>query len=177
MTAPAGRDLQRVVAALASRLEAQVEGMLDDPRFEAGRNALERLRDASYVRDLDAVDPLEAAWLADELGRRWAAVGEVVLDPIAWIEGDVDDGGRVRLTVRTEGLEPGWSVAWNGAVPEDDPGVATGSAHQPVTVRVMGRGHEGRTILTATWEPQQAPHAPEAPPASGASPAPANPPG
>lgn len=157
----AHRDLRRVVGSLATRLPDQMEGMLDDGRLEAGRQALDRLRGASHASGLDALDPAEAGWLAEELLRRWAALGDVVLDPVAWIEpaaplGDAegDPGATVRLVVHTDGLEPGWTVAWNGAVAhEDDATVAVPTSAEPATARVMGRGPQGRAILTARWEP------------------------
>lgn len=185
MTGPAHRDLQRVVASLAAHLAEQVDGMLTDDRFAAGREALERLADADHARDLDALDPLEAAWLADELRRRWGSIGDVLLDPFAWVdgpevrdgEGDGDGEEAVRLTVGVDGLDPGWTVAWSGATPDEDdaatatwapptvePGGAspegpdeTGTSHPAVTARVMGRGPNGRVILTAFWSPPRPP--------------------
>ncbi len=156
MTDPAHRDLRRVVASLAAHLAEQVDGMLTDDRFAAGREALERLGDADQARDLGAVDPREAAWLAEELRHRWAAIGDVLLDPVAWMDAPdaVDGEEAVRLTVRVDGLEPGWTVAWSGATPDENhPAVATVTSSRPVTARVMGRGPQGRVILTAAWEP------------------------
>jgi hypothetical protein len=163
VTSPAHRDLQRVAASLAARLPDQLDGLLEDPRFEAGRQALERLRDPAVARDLAGVDPREAAWLEEELRRRWAAIGDVVLDPVAWVEGPpaLDQTAPVRLTVRTDGLEPGWTVAWSGADPDpEDPtaallpadvGPSPTDAPASVTARVMGRGPDGRVILLARW--------------------------
>lgn len=156
----AAGDLPRVVASLAARLPDQVEGMLDDPRFEAGRAALDRLRDPAHAETLNLLDPREAAWLADELRRRWAAVGDVVLEPVAWIEeharGAGTDGGdtTARLLIRVDGLEPGWTVAWTGATPDPtDPTIAAPSGAGAVTARAMGRGPSGRVILAASWDP------------------------
>ena len=186
MTGPAHRDLQRVVASLAAHLAEQVDGMLSDDRVAAGREALERLGDADHARDLDALDPLEAAWLADELRRRWGGVGDVLLDPVAWVDGpavgDGDGEEAVRLTVSVDGLDPGWTVAWSGAVVGEDPATATwqppnleqpGSApvgsrateapRPAVTARVMGRGPDGRLILTTSWWPPPEPSLPPVP--------------
>ena len=154
MSTDTHRELQRVASALAARLAGQVDQMLDDPRFAAGAEALARLSDPAWRAGLDDLDPREAAWLTEELTRRWATLGEVVLDPVAWVEAaeSAGDDAPVRLTAHADGLEPGWTVAWNGAVPDDgDPAVATWSRPAPVTVRVMGRGPVGRVILTASW--------------------------
>jgi hypothetical protein len=161
----AHRELQRVVTSLAARLDGQADGLLAADRFAEGRGALQRLQDAADLSRLDALPEEEAAWLAVELVRRWAAIGQVELDPVAWLEVDEAAGtaaevpSGTRLRVRVDGLEAGWTVAWVGAepVPDDESRARAGTQSSRVVARVMGRGPGGRVILVATWTAEPPP--------------------
>lgn len=149
-------ELDRLLAAMADRLDTQLEGLLAADRFAEGRAALVRLGAAEHRSRLADLEPEDAAWLAAELRRRWGRVGEAIMEPHMWIEEDPGAGPGVRLTVRVDGLEEGWTVAWSGAESDGGDGVsASVDAQAPqVTARVMGRGPGGRVILTATWQPE-----------------------
>ncbi|MFE9692367.1 hypothetical protein [Micromonospora sp. NPDC005806] len=154
----AHRELQRVVTSLAARLDGQFDGLLAADRFAEGREALERLQDAAARARLDALPEEEAAWLAAELVQRWAAIGPVELDPVAWLEvepplADPDGPAGTWLRVLVDGLEAGWTVAWAGAEPDADneQRARAGTETARVVTRVMGRGPAGRVILVATW--------------------------
>lgn len=153
LTGPAAQ-LDRLLAALADGLPGQLEGLLDAERFASGCAALSRLADPAHRRPLAALDLGDVEWLLAELRARWTRVGESSLAPCAWIEPSEGEGGEVRLVVHVDGLEGGWSVAWTGAEPHaEDPGVAwvRTSGSSTAAARVMGRGPQGRVILSTTW--------------------------
>lgn len=159
MTGPEADRLRRVLSALATHLDDDVDGLTREPHLAAGRDALDRLADPAHLAALDGLPAEEADWLARELERLWGQVGRVVVEPAARVEVDAD-GPPTRLVVRVDGLEPGWTVAWSGARGDaDDPATATWEPdpdrHDPtVTARVTGRGATGRVLLVAHWRPE-----------------------
>lgn len=201
MTSPESAHLRRVLASLAARLDEQTDGLSAAEELTELRDALARLTDPATADEvLEALDAelssAEATWLADEVLRRWAAIGRPVVDAMVRVvpaasAQDADAGsaatgdplGRaaartpVSLRVEVDGLDPGWTVAWTGATAQpdgsDDPGGADADAPRAaqdggalwtgetaeVTARVMGRGVEGRVVLTASWRPDGAPPA------------------
>lgn len=197
MTGPEHLHLRRVLSSLAARLDEQTEGLSAARELDEPRQALARLTDPDRADEvLEAfgaeLAPAEAAWLAEEVLRRWALVGTPVVDPVVRVvpaasplpadvaadpaagaepRGRGAAGRTVRLRVEVDGLDPGWTVAWTGAEVQpagsdgtgqgaddawhrEDGGSAvwTGEA-AVVTARVMGRGAEGRVVLTASWWP------------------------
>ena len=207
MTSPEHLHLRRVLSSLAARLDEQTEGLSAARELDEARQALARLADPTRADEvLEAfgteVAPAEAAWLAEEVLRRWALVGTPAVDPVVRVvrvvgvdpatpslpvdaepgpaavaepRGRGAPGTTVRLRVEVDGLDPGWTVAWTGAEAQptgadgagegdDDAGhgedggwaMWTGEAAL-VTARVMGRGAEGRVVLTASWRPDDTP--------------------
>jgi hypothetical protein len=196
MTSPEHLHLRRVLTSLAARLDEQTEGLSAAQELEEPRQALARLTDparASEVLEAFGAElaPAEAAWLAEEVLRRWGLLGtpvvdpvvrvvptstappvDVVVDPTGAAEPHHGTGTTVRLRVEVDGLDPGWTVAWTGAHAQPSgasaAGEGEGSAQDGengawalwtgeaavVTARVMGRGAEGRVVLTASWRPE-----------------------
>ncbi|MFV0524140.1 MAG: hypothetical protein ACK5RL_06550 [Acidimicrobiales bacterium] len=147
-------DLERLLASLAARLPGQVGDLVDADRFATGRQALARLADPATRASLRTLDADDRRWLAGELWRSWALIGDPVVDPVARLEPVGGPDGAVGLTVRVDGLEAGWTVAWTGAEPDPDDsriGLTGGGPARTVTARVAGRGPDGRVILTAVW--------------------------
>ena len=151
MSTPETDRLRRVLASLSAHLDEQTEGLAQAGHLTDGRDALARLTDPDRAEqvaaDLAELPAAEAAWLADELERRWGLFGTPVLDPEARLVPAQDDADVVRVEV--DGLEPGWSVAWTGATPSElEPATATRTGG-PVTARVRGRAAHGRVVLVA----------------------------
>lgn len=147
--------LLRVLASLDAHLDDQVDGLSADPVIAEARAALARLAQAAQPGHLtslaEELEPTEATWLTEELLRRWRLLAEPVLDPQLSLVA-IEEAGQVRLAVEVLGLEAGWTVAWTGAVPEDeDARTAVWTGGGAVTARVMGRGPGGRVVLVAAW--------------------------
>ena len=201
MTSPEHLHLRRVLTSLAARLDEQTEGLSAARELEEPRQALARLTDPARAGEvLEAfgteLPAVEAAWLAEEVLRRWALVGTPVVDPVVRVVRVVPaapslpvdvaadataaaeprgDTTSVHLRVEVDGLDPGWTVAWTGAEAQPTGAEATGEGDGAaghggdgawalwtggtavVTARVMGRGAEGRVVLTATWRPEDTP--------------------
>lgn len=142
MTGAGSVHLRRVLASLAARLDEQTEGLSAAEAFSEARQALDRLADPTRADEvleaLDAeVSAAEAAWLAEEVLRRWGQIGRPVVDPLVRVvpvasappSHDEDtgttatgdplvrggEGAPVLLRVEVDGLDPGWTVAWTGA--------------------------------------------------------------
>jgi hypothetical protein len=157
-TLPPRARLAQVVTSLARRLPGQLPALLDAERFADGATALHRLADPTYLAAATAATgPDEAAWLAELLTARWAAVGTVELDPVAALLGPdtAPRGERIRLVAVADGVDDGWSVSWPvGVTPDPDDarvGLVTVEQGTAVTARVIARSAAGRHVLTATW--------------------------
>ena len=160
---PPKAHLERVLGALAKHLPAQLAVLIEAPRFDEERGILERFTDGDWAhRAVVAMTEAEAGWLADLLLERWAAVGEVLLDPVAAIKGprEVWVGKRsqsLRLEVIVEGLDQGWSATWRGDIVGDATGPVVlveaipshSAAFASAQVRVEGRVGDKRTLLLA----------------------------
>ena len=163
MSRPPGRaQLVRVLAALGRHLPGQLVGLLEAARFDPERPALQRLAEPEHARAAaSAMTEDEADWMARTLLERWAAVGEVVLEPIAAIRAPAEIWiGRQPLTIPLEvavdGLEDGWSATWEGDS-SAAPGAAAarlratppgdGPAFASARVKVEGRCQGRRTLL------------------------------
>lgn len=160
---PGRARLTRTLVALARNLPGQLQGLFDAPRFDAERPSLEGFADPDRAAAAAAaMAEEEAGWLANLLAGRWAAVAEVVLEPAAAIRppGDVWLGRQtatVPLEVVVEGLDEGWTAAWDGDIAgesagasvllEARPPAAAGPAHAVARVKVDGRADGKRTLL------------------------------
>lgn len=161
---PPRARLVHLVRSLAAALPGQVGGLLDAPRFAAGRDALLRLADTAGEA-ASAMEPDEAAWLADTLLTRWAQIADPVLEPFAALlapdELWIGDGPvRAPITVATEGVDDDWEAVWEGAVLPTPPAqtavlaveplAADGRATATVRARVRARARAGaRCLLVA----------------------------
>ncbi|HEX2063166.1 MAG TPA: hypothetical protein VHE80_01960 [Acidimicrobiales bacterium] len=152
---PAKDRLAHVVTSVVRHLPGQLHTLLACSRFDQGRAALERLgAPGGAVGAVAGVRPAEAARLTELLLERWAAVGEVVVDPAAVVLGPeevwVSDRPRtVRFDVATIGVDDGWRAEWlSGSqeivvpVPGDGEDIVVA-----VTVRVFGRVRGARDVL------------------------------
>lgn len=152
--------LSRVVMSLATVLPDTHGVLLADTRFADGREALNRLMsDAHRSAALASVGDDEAAWLADLLHHRWAALEDPELVPFAELQGpdEVRIGQEVALSVAVSGVDPGWTVAWPDSIASDEGHRATvrippdASSPYRLSARVMVTGPT-RTILVASWQ-------------------------
>ena len=162
-TLPPRQQVQQIVASLRRRLPGQLDGLLEHPRFAAGREALNRLDDDTVAAAVAAMPPEEAAAIAAALLERWAVLADVELEPHAAIvvPDEVWIGHRPALIPLSIEVGEGVTVdevAWDGATstsattasitaqpPSDDrPAVLSVRAH------VRARTSAGRTILVAT---------------------------
>lgn len=160
---PGRARLARTLVALARHLPVQLKGLVDSPRFDADRTALESFADPDRAaRAAAAMAEEEAGWLADVLAARWAAVAAVVLEPTAAILAPTEIWlGRqavvVPLDVVVEGLDEGWDATWDGELSgsaagasvllEARPPEAEGPAQVVARVKVQGRAGGKRTLL------------------------------
>ncbi|HZI98455.1 MAG TPA: hypothetical protein VFD41_13100 [Actinomycetales bacterium] len=155
MTGTDVQHLLRVLASLDTHLDDQLDGLSADPAVDEGRAALARLADPEHAAGLAGeLEPAEAAWLAEEIVRRWSLLASPVLDPQACLVA-TEEPEQVRFLVDVVGLDPGWTVVWTGAEPTaDDAAAAVWSPTSAgVTARVIGRGPGGRVVLVAGWQP------------------------
>lgn len=163
MSLPPRQQVQQIVASLRRRLPGQLEGLLEHPRFAAGREALARLDDEAVAAAVAAMSPEEAEAIAAALLERWSALAEVELEPTAAIVApdEVWIGHRpvaIPLSIEVgDGITVD-EVAWDGAAsqscttasitaqpPADDrPAILSVRAH------VRARTTTARTILVAT---------------------------
>jgi hypothetical protein len=160
---PGRARLARTLVGLARHLPAQLHGLVDAPRFDAERPALESFADPDRAAAAAAaMAEEEAGWLADVLEERWAAVAEVVLEPAAAILAPAEvwlgrQGVAVPLEVVVEGLDEGWAAAWEGDIAgsaaggsvllEARPPSVEGPAQAVARVKVDGRAGGRRTLL------------------------------
>lgn len=170
MTAPSLTSSPRArllhaIRALAAALPGQMEGLLDSPRFTAGREALGRLADPQYAaRAVERMSEEEASELADRLFLRWARVATPVLPREAaivapreiWVE---EEPLHVAIEAVAEGVDEDWTALWSGPVVEGPPskratllvrpleGAETATLHVRAHVRARAGGE--RCILIA----------------------------
>lgn len=158
-------DLLRAIRALAAALPSQMEGLLDSPRFKAGREALARLADPVYAaRAVEQMNEEEAASLTARLYERWQRIGAVVLPREAMIVAPreiwaVQDPQHVSIEAVAHGVDDDWVAVWTGPVLEGPPSKSatlvvrppdagqTTTVHVRAHVRARARGE--RCILIA----------------------------
>jgi hypothetical protein len=122
---PPRARLTRLASALGKHLPIDLATLIDATHFDAERPALLRLADPAHARAAaEAMTEPEAAWLAELLHTRWAAIAKVELDPIAaicapeqiWL-GSAPASIDIGLAV--DGIEPNWRARWDGPlIPE-----------------------------------------------------------
>lgn len=160
---PGRARLARTLVALARHLPAQLKGLVDSPRFDADRPALESFADPDRAASAAAaMAEEEADWLADVLAARWAALADVVLEPTAAILAPAEiwlgqQAAAVPLDVVVEGLDEGWDATWEGDLSGSGAGASVllearppeveGPAQVVARVKVDGRSGGKRTLL------------------------------
>lgn len=160
---PPRQQVQQIVASLRRRLPGQIEGLLDHPRFTAGREALARLDDDAVAAATAAMPPEEAAAIAAALLERWAALADVELEPYAAIVApdEVWIGQRpvvVPLSIEAGDGVTADEVAWDGATSVSpttasitvQPPTGDRPVHLAIRAHVRGRTAAGRCILVAS---------------------------
>lgn len=162
-TLPPRQQVQQLVASLRRRLPGQLEGLLDHPRFAAGREALARLDDEAVAAAVAAMPPEEAEAIAAALRERWAALAELELEPTAAIVApdEVWLGHRpvaIPLSIEVDDGVTVDEVAWDGATAQSRT-TASITAQPPaddrpallaIRAHVRARTTAARTILVAT---------------------------
>jgi hypothetical protein len=162
---PPRRKLAQVLRSLAKHLPAHVAPLLEHARFSEDAAALRRFADAAHLNAAtDALDPGEAAWLAELLLERWSLVAEPILEPEVavvapdevWVGNEPVD---VVLSLETFGIEPGWEAVWEGDLAPGPPAptailIATAPrGNEPLVLRarahVRARSAGQRTLLVA----------------------------
>jgi hypothetical protein len=156
---PSRPHLARLVRSLGQHLPVQLAGLLPHPRFAEGAQALARLAgEAHLAAGVAALADAEAAWLAEELLARWAAIGEPVLEPAAAIVAPLEvwvgaDAAPIPVEVVVVGAAPGWDAVWEGARAASGPRalaiVEAGASACACRVHVRARAGSGRVVLTA----------------------------
>ncbi len=163
---PPRERLVHTVSSLIRHLPEHLGELLDAERFGEGAGALGRLADPeALAAGAAAMDPAEAAWMADLLLERWARLAEVELDPAVAIVGPDDlwlsrRPRTVELRIATLGVDEGWTAEWTGdAEPGKDGRSARLTAEPPrddgavaarLRVRVIGRAEGRRCVLVAS---------------------------
>lgn len=150
---PPRTRLDAVLAALALDLPESHRLLLAAEELVAGRTAIEGLADpAVRAKTVDALEPAEAAWMADRLLAAWARIGDSRMEPAAAILGpDMAwvPGPQAGFEVVVLGLVPGWKVDWSGPLRADgataelfaDP--PNGPASVTLDAAVVGRRDAG----------------------------------
>ena len=158
---PPRQRLVQLIRSLGRHLPQQLAPLVAHPRFAEPAAALARLSDDAHLTAAVALlADAEAAWLADLLLERWAALAEPVLEPIAAIVGPVEvwlgrEPIRVPLSVAVVGAEPGWEVVWDGAAALAGSGGSAVAIADPAAHLITCRAHvrartpSGRVALTA----------------------------
>jgi hypothetical protein len=160
---PPRARLAQTLGALARTLPGQLPALLEASRFDDLRPALARLADPDRAAAAAAaMAEEEAAWLAELLLARWAAVAPLVLEPAAAILAprEIWLGRQARLVpleVVVDGLEEGWQATWEGDLCGETtaasvrlmvrPPAGDGPAVATARVRVAGRAEGKRTLL------------------------------
>ncbi|WP_147443305.1 hypothetical protein [Corallococcus sp. AB011P] len=162
---PPRQRLGHLVRSLSKHLPGQLDGLLENARFQDGAAALQRLVDPAHVeKALVRMSPEEAGWLADLLAERWSWIADVQLDPeVAIVAPDELWVGaepiRLPLSLAAVGLDEGFEAVWEGAVLPGPPassatllarppeGKAPGIARVRAQVRASVRGQ--RCVLIA----------------------------
>jgi hypothetical protein len=155
---PPRARLAQVVTSLVRRVPDELPTLLAAERFADGAAALRRLAAPDHLAAATAATgPDEAAWLAELLLARWAAVGTAELDPAAALLGPdvVAVGEQVRLVAVADAVADDWTVAWPvGVTPDPDDaraGLLVAVPGSSTTARVIARSDTGRVVLPATW--------------------------
>lgn len=157
---PPHAHLAQVVRSLLATLPAEYATLLQAERFAEARDALARLADSARLgAAVAATTPGEAGALAARMLQSWALLGPVRLEPAAAIDGPEevwigDTAPDAVYRVVTSGLEPDWSVLWSGdatALPDGGARLTADGLGETarIAARIIGRGEQGRCILTA----------------------------
>ena len=157
--------LAHVARAISRRLTEDCAYLLGTEHFAEEAALLERLRRPEHLaQGVEAMQPAEAARLAERLLARWGRIGEVELEPAVAILGpdDVwlsDQPCKITLRLATLGVEEGWNAHWMGdlSVAEDghiaelklEPPVGEEPVTVTLGVRLMGRAEDERCVLSA----------------------------
>jgi hypothetical protein len=154
MTAfPPRARLDAVLAALARDLPQSHAALFEAQELDAGRTALAAMADAGLrTRTADALNPIEADWMADRLLAAWARIGSPRVGPAACLLAPDDmwlpaGEAEIRLEVVVLGMAPGWEVRWPETVTGDGAAATLiaaaptgeGAATVTVSAQVIGR--------------------------------------
>jgi hypothetical protein len=124
---PPRQQLELVLASICRHLPGQLGVLIDDSRFDDARSPFMRLADPRWaVEAAAAMSEAEAAWMAEELWRRWARIGRPMLEPTArlgipdevWVG---DRPVRVPIQLVVLGMDEGWTARWRGSALAGDP--------------------------------------------------------